>query len=284
MRQVRLPAGPIEYAEDGDGPPVVLLHGLFMDETLWDTTMPFLPKGFRYLRPVLPLGGHRVPMNPDADLELNGMVHVLADFLDALDLQDATIVHSDWGGGLFLTAIGRDERVGAMVVLPCEAFENFPPGLPGKMATLASKMPGGIALAARQLRIRWLRQTPLLFGWMTREPIADDVVRRWTDAVLTDPGVRRDLEKYAATRHDDDALVRDTEALRDFRGDSLVLWSPHNRVMPPDHGRRLAELLPNARYAEIEDAAVLSMLDQPVEVAREIGGFLRSRVEAETRR
>ncbi len=36
--------------------------------------------------------------------------------------------------------------------------------------------------------------------------------------------------------------------------------------------------------AEIEDAAVLSMLDQPVEVAREIGGFLRSRVEAETRR
>ncbi|WAC54334.1 alpha/beta fold hydrolase [Gordonia sp. SL306] len=274
MMQVRLPAGTIEYTDDGDGPPVVLLHGLLMDETVWDTTLPLLPKGFRYIRPVLPLGGHRVAMNPDADLALPGMVDLVADFLDALDLHDVTLVHADWGGGLFLTAIGRDDRVNAMVVLPCEAFDNFPPGLPGRMATLATKLPGGITLAARQLRIGWLRRTPLLFGWMVRRPIPDDVVRRWTDPCLTNAGVRRDLEKYAATTFADAELIRDTEALAEFGGDALVLWSPENRVMPPEHGRRLADLIPNARYAEIHDAYVLSMLDQPAAVAREIGTFL----------
>ncbi len=85
--------------------------------------------------------------------------------LDALDLRDVTLVHSDWGGGsLFLTALGRDQRVARMVILPCEAFENFPPGLPGKMATLAVRLPGGITLAARQLRIGWLRRLPMLWG------------------------------------------------------------------------------------------------------------------------
>jgi pimeloyl-ACP methyl ester carboxylesterase len=55
-----------------------------------------------------------------------------------------------------------------------------------------------------------------------------------------------------------------------------VLWSPDNRVMPPEHGRRLAALLPRASYAEIPGAYVLSMLDEPEAVAREVGQFLTS--------
>ncbi len=56
----------------------------------------------------------------------------------------------------------------------------------------------------------------------------------------------------------------------------LVLWSPDNRVMPPAHGRRLAALMPRARYAEVPGAYVLSMLDEPETVARELGEFLTS--------
>ena len=58
------------------------------------------------------------------------------------------------------------------------------------------------------------------------------------------------------------------------RGDVLVLWSPDNKVMPAAHGRRLAALMPRARYAEIPGAYVLSMLDDPEAVAREMGAFL----------
>ncbi|WP_439029127.1 alpha/beta fold hydrolase [Gordonia terrae] len=274
MKRIDTPAGTIEYADDGAGPPVVLLHGLLMDHEVWDAVIPLLPSGFRYIRPVLPLGSHRVPLHADADLSLDGMVGLVADVLDALDLDDVTLVHSDWGGALFLTALGLDRRVGRMVVLPCEAFDNFPPGLPGKMATLAVRLPGGITLAARQLRIGWLRRLPMLWGWMVNGPVDPAQMRRWTDPVLTDPRIRRDVTKYATSDFDAAELIRRTEALAGFGGEVLVLWSPDNRVMPPAHGPRLAGLLPGGRYVPMPDAAVLPMLDDPQTVADEIGAFL----------
>jgi pimeloyl-ACP methyl ester carboxylesterase len=276
VRSIQVPAGVIQYDEVGSGPPVVLLHGLLMDHTLWDRVLPLLPAGFRYVRPVLPLGAHRRPMHPGADLTLPGQVQLVADVLDALGLEDVTLVHSDWGGALLLTARRLDHRVARQVILPCEAFDNFPPGLPGRMVALAVRLPGGLQLAARQLRVGWLRRLPLLYGQMARRPVPDELMRRWTEPVLTNPEVRRDLLTYARGSFDKAALVRDTEALRRFQGDVLVLWSPDNRVMPAAHGRRLAALLPRARYAEIPGAYVLSTLDEPEAVAREMGEFLTS--------
>ena len=78
------------------------------------------------------MGGHRVPMRDDADLTMPGMVEIVADFLDALDLTDVALVVTDWGGPLFLTDIGRDKRVSRLVICPSEAFDNFPPGFPGQ--------------------------------------------------------------------------------------------------------------------------------------------------------
>ncbi|MEJ7832973.1 MAG: alpha/beta hydrolase [Nocardioides sp.] len=277
MRRIEIAAGVIDYDEVGDGPPVVLLHGLLMDHTIWDRVLPLLPEGFRYLRPVLPLGAHRRPMGADADLTLRGQVQIVADLLAALHLTEVTLVHSDWGGALFLTAHGLDARVARQVILPCEAFDNFPPGLPGKVAAYVARLPYGIQLACRQLRVGWLRRTPLLFGQMARRPISDKLVRGWTEPALRTPGVRRDLRAYCRTRFDPAELIRDTEALSRFAGSVLVLWSPDNKVMPPEHGHRLSALIPHSRYAEITDAYVLSMLDQPEAVAAEIGRFLTSR-------
>ncbi|GHF46663.1 MULTISPECIES: alpha/beta fold hydrolase [Streptomyces] len=274
MRNVELPAGVVEYDVTGSGPAVVLLHGLLMDHTVWDRVLPLLPEGFSYVRPVLPLGSHRRPMKAGADLTLRGQVRLVADFLDALGPDDVTLVHSDWGGALFLTAHGLDRRVARMIILPCEAFDNFPPGLPGKVLTLAVRVPGGLSLGARQLRVARLRRLPVLLGLMARRPLPDDLVHGWTRPFLDDARIRRDLLAYCRGPFDKPGLVRDTEALRRFTGEALVLWSPDNRVMPPAHGRRLAALLPAGRYAEVPGAYVLSMLDEPEAVAREMGTFL----------
>ncbi|WP_406236824.1 alpha/beta fold hydrolase [Nocardia sp. NBC_01009] len=274
MPAVDIAAGRIHYVERGDGPPVVLLHGLLMNHTVWDRVIDLLPSGFRYVLPDLPLGAHATPMNPGTDLSLRGQNQIIADFLDALDLREVTLVHSDWGGGLFLTAYGLDQRVARLIALPCEAFDNFPPGLPGKMVAIAVAIPGGVALALRQLRIRFLRNSPLLMGMMAREPLPDDLVREWTEPALHDKAIRRDLIKYAKSDFRGPELIANTEALQHFSGDALVLWSSAGKVMPRDHGRRLAELLPKGRLVEIDDAYVLSMLDRPDVVAEAMAAFL----------
>lgn len=274
MKSVDVIAGTIQYREEGDpsGPPVVLLHGLLMNDTQWDLALPLLPQGFRYLLPVLPMGGHRIPMRDDAELTMPGMVGIVADFLDALDLSDVTLVVTDWGGALFLTDAGRDKRVGRLVICPSEAFENFPPGIPGKMAWLASRSPLTVSLAMRQLRIGWLRRQWLIFGMMAKKPIPQRIVDAWFDAGLEDARIRRDLVKYCRTKFVKPDLVHSTERLKDFDGDVLVLWS-HNPVMPDDHAARLADLT-NGTLRYVDDANVLIMLDQPAQTASEIGAFL----------
>lgn len=274
MPTVDLAAGRINYVERGTGPTVVLLHGLLMNHTQWDQVIDLLPNGFRYVLPDLPLGAHATPMHPDADLSLRGLNRIIADFLAALDLRDITLVHSDWGGGLFLTAYGADERVGRIIALPCEAFDNFPPGLPGKLVAIAATLPGGIPLALRQLRIRWLRNSPLLLGSMARRPLPDALIHDWTEPALRDKAIRRDLLKYATSGFPKAELIANTEALQHFSGDALILWSSAGKVMPRAHGRKLAELLPKGELVEIDDAYVLSMLDRPHAVAAAMSAFL----------
>ena len=271
MKSVDLTAGTIEYREQGDpnSAPVVLLHGLLMNDAQWNLALPLLPQGYRFLLPILPMGGHRIPMRDDADLTLPGMVDIVGDFLDALDLADVTLVVTDWGGALFLTDIGRDKRVARLVICPSEAFDNFPPGFPGKVAWLASRNTFTVSMAMRQLKIGWLRRQWLMFGQMAKKPVPQGIVDEWMAAGLADRRIRQDLVKYCRTKFDKADLIRATNRLADFDGDVLVLWS-RNPVMPDDHATRLAELTGGTlRY--VDDANVLVIIPQ-VSAVTKFGG------------
>ncbi len=101
MNQVEVSAGTIEYEDTGgDGPVLVFIHGLLMDGTGWRHVVGELRGRYRCILPTWPLGSHRKPMHPDADLTLIGMGRLIGgEFLDALDLREVTLVQNDWGGG-----------------------------------------------------------------------------------------------------------------------------------------------------------------------------------------
>jgi len=158
------------------------------------------------------------------------------------------------------------------VICPSEAFDNFPPGFPGKVAWLASRNAFTVSMAMRQLKIGWLRRQWLMFGQMAKKPVPQGIVDEWMAAGLADRRIRQDLVKYCRTKFDKADLIRATSRLADFDGDVLVLWS-RNPVMPDDHATRLAELTGGTlRY--VDDANVLVMLDQPEQTARAIDEFL----------
>jgi pimeloyl-ACP methyl ester carboxylesterase len=271
---IDLSAGTIEYEDTGgSGPVVVLVPGLLMDSSEWRDVVADLAADHRCVVPTLPLGAHLHPMRPDADLSMRGLALLLGELLERLDLSDVTLAMNDWGGPQVLAA-ERPERLGRLVVTSCEAFDNVPPGLPGRAIGLAGRLPGGVRLAVLSLRVRALRRLPFTFGRMAKRPIPDEIFDRWIGRCLAQRAVRRDLEKYIRTT-DYQELLRAADGLASFDRPALVAWAAEDRVMPPEHGRRLAELLPRGRLVEIPDSYTLIPLDQPVELARLMRQFIR---------
>jgi pimeloyl-ACP methyl ester carboxylesterase len=275
VTEIELSAGTIEYQDTGgDGPVIVLLHGLMMDASLWDGPIAELSADHRCVAPTLPLGAHRHPMQDGADLSLRGIARLAAEFLDRLDLHDVTLVGNDTGGALVQLLICEGAaRVARVVLASCDAFDNFPPGLTGKTLVLTGKLPPALfGLFMQQMRLRAIRRLPIAFGWLTLR--GDAATARWMKPVMTQPGIRRDaVRTLRAAAADTSLLLAAAECLPGFNRPALVVWASRDRVMPPEHGRRLAGLLPQGQLAEIADSYTLIPLDQPARLAEVIQEF-----------
>jgi pimeloyl-ACP methyl ester carboxylesterase len=274
MPTLELTAGPIDYTDTGgDGPVVVLLHGLVQSSTVWRHVITELGPDFRCVAPTLPFGAHRTPMKPNADLSLRGLAAIVAEVLDRLDLTDVTLVGNDWGGAQLLI---DEDRVGRLVLVACEAFDNYPPGLPGNAIRAALLIPGGFTLMAKSMALRPLRRLPVALGWLTKRPIPGDVVDAWFAPFLTNAAIRRDVKKYVKQARKRE-MVAVTERMRTFDRPALVVWATEDRIMPRDHGRRLADLLPQGELVEIADSYTVIPEDQPAELAKVIREFVTRR-------
>lgn len=273
VEQVELPAGLVDFEDSqGSGPIVVMFGGLSMTTSLWRGVVADLKPDHRCIAVTLPLGGHRVPMKPDADLSLQGLANLEADFLEALDLEHVTLVGND-SGAFIRAAADRPERMARLVITSCEAFENYPPGIAGHLLCYAAKLPGGLNALFQPLRVRPFRRLPFAFGAMSNRPIPDEVMDAWLEPLLTQRAIRRDLEKYLRSCTKGEMLAA-CEELTDFDRPVLVAWGADDRMMPIAHGRRFAKTLPNARIVEIEDSSTLVSEDQPQVLARHIKEFI----------
>ena len=92
MPKITLSQGTIDYEDQGQGPPVVFVHGFLVDGDLWRDTAAALHDQARCIRPTLPLGAHRQAMGPGFDASPRGVARLILEFLDALELEDVTLV------------------------------------------------------------------------------------------------------------------------------------------------------------------------------------------------
>jgi pimeloyl-ACP methyl ester carboxylesterase len=276
MKEVELSSGTVEYEDSGEGPVLVLLHGLLMDSSLWSEVIADLSADHRCLAPTLPLGAHRIPVRAGTDLTLAGIATLVTEFLDRLGLRDVTLVAADTGGALAQLMIPSGaQRVARLVLVSCEAFGNYPAGLAGKTVTLAGKLPPRLfGLFMQQLRLRPMRRQPTAFGWLTKR--GDAATAGFMKPVMQSQPIRRDairvLRGTAASRRQ---LTDAAERLGEFGHPALVIWASDDRAMPLDHGHRLATLLPRAEFTEIADSYTLIPLDQPARLAELIRDFTR---------
>ena len=273
-REVVLPQGTILYRELGAGDPIVLVHGLLNNGQLWREVAPRLAREFRVIVPDWPLGSHDLPLREDADLSPPGLARLVADFLEALDLRDVTLVGNDTGGAVCqLVAADHPKRLGRLVLTPCDAYDNFLPAM-FRPLQLAARVPGAIRVLAVSLSPRPLRRLPFAFGWLSKRPLPRDVSDAFLAPARRDRRVRRDLAKILrgiSPRYTNEAVRR----LREFDRPVLIAWAPEDRFFPFEHGERLAREFPDARLERIDDARTYVSMDQPERTAELIAAFAR---------
>jgi pimeloyl-ACP methyl ester carboxylesterase len=262
----------------GDGPPIVFVHGALVNANLWRKVVPRLD-GFKRVTLDLPLGSHPEPMPRNADLRPPALADLIADSLAALELTDVTLVGNDTGGGLSqIVATRRPERIGALVLTSCDAFESFPPRF-FRIVLAPARIPGMIPIAFGGLRLRPLRRLPIAYGWLTIGPIDRDAEDSYVLPVLTRGGIRRDVRKLLGGL--DPTYTLDAAAkLASWDRPALIAWSEKDRFFPTEHAERLAKVIPNARLEWIAGARTFAMEDQPERVAELIGSFMRESVGA----
>jgi pimeloyl-ACP methyl ester carboxylesterase len=272
MPAVELSAGTIHYEKSGppDGRPVVLIHGYAMGRSLWKPlTDRLAADGLLCVAPTWPLGAHTEPMREDADLTMEGLAAIVQEFLAALALEDVIALGNDTGGAIAqILATTAPERLGALVLTGCDAFEHFPPPIL-KPLIASARSPLLFRTALQPLRSRMGRKRA--YGALAHTDI-ESLAAQWVRPALSDRRIREDLRRFTASL-DQESTIQAAARLPQFDKPALVAWSADDAFFELEDGRRLAATLPDARLEVIKRARTFSMIDRPDVLAELVAAF-----------
>ncbi len=276
MSKATLSAGTIEYEKSGaeDGRPVVFVHGYMMGSSLWEPLAErMVARGFICVAPTWPLGAHTEPMREDAEVTIEAIAAMVGELLDALSLEDVVLVGNDTGGVIAqVVATTKPERIGALVLTSCDAFEHFPPPIL-KPFIAAAKFPPAFWAALQPMRTRFGRQRA--YGALAHTDI-DHLASEWLKPTLRNGAIRKDLRGLTVSLNQETTLTAGAR-LPQFTKPALIAWSGDDAFFPLGDGQRLAAALPNSRLEVIDGSRTFSMIDQPDRLAALIADFTGAR-------
>ena len=276
-KEVSLPQGTLRYTDQGAGPTLVFVHGLLANHLLWSRVIPPLVSHFRCIAPDLPLGAHSHPFPADADLSPLGVARLIADFLEALDLQAVTLIGNDTGGALCQLVIAHHpERISGLVLTNCDAFEQFFPPLVSPFHYGARVFGRGFANVLAFLLLARSAQRLFVAALAHRRPELEEL-DAFFGPLIHLPGVRRDVTCFLQAVSNRYTL----EAARCFSGFAhpvLLLWGTDDPFFSQHLARRLQQAFPDARLHFLARCRAFVPLDQPEVLAQHITEFVHAHV------
>lgn len=261
--QIRIGEFNIHYLDGGRGEPLLLLHGFGADKDNWTRVAAHLTDDYRVIAPDLPgFGESSHPM--DADYGIAVQVERLHAFVQALELPAVHLGGNSMGGDI---------------------AGMYGAAHPAAVRSLWLLDPGGVASAepseyfrrlesgqGNPLIIQNVAQFDQLLDFVAAEPpFIPGAMKR----VLAERAVaRRDLlaKIFGQIRQQKIPLE---EALAHSPIPTLIVWGKQDRVLDPSGARVLADVMPNARVALMDDTGHIPMLEHPAAVAEDFETFQR---------
>jgi pimeloyl-ACP methyl ester carboxylesterase len=277
MPSIELPHGTVHYRaagpENAGAPPTVFVHGFLVNATLWsDTADALAAAGVRSYAPDWPLGSHTIALGGSADQSPRGIAGQIIAFLQALELDNVTLVGNDTGGAICQFLLDSDaSRIGRVVLTNCDAFSNFPPAPFGQMFK-AFRNPRVIRALLAPMRATAVRHSPAGFGLLVNKPLDAEQTRGWVEPCLSDQEIRQDVARFAQ-KVDPQDLNAASSRLGDFQGRALLVWGAGDRFFKLDYARRLRDTFADARLVEIDKGRTFVPHDEPARLAEEIAAF-----------
>jgi len=241
LRDAAINGSTMSYREGGSGSSLLFLHGAGGAESALPFLLP-LTERFRVIVPDHP-GFGRSPDPAWLD-NIHDAAYAYLDFLDALDLRGAHVVGTSLGGWIAMEIAIRDRTRLASLTLVAAA--GIRPGdIPtGDLFMWSSeeRVRQLVASAAFAERILALPQTAAQAEVALRNHITTAKLA-WEPRFF-DPNLEKWLHRLAALP-------------------TQVVWGDQDRLFPVEYGRKLAALIPGARFTVIENCGHLPQIEQP---------------------
>jgi pimeloyl-ACP methyl ester carboxylesterase len=278
-RRLAVSHAAIAYLDEGDGAPVLFLHGCPFSTFVWRKVIPVLASDFRCLAPdLLGLGDSQTPV--DSDWSVRAQTEMVVGFLDALGVERAHVVGHDQGGAIAqLLASEHAQHVDRLVLSNAEAYDNWPSPRE-RPYVRATQLPliGRVAvwLGSRPRFLRW----ELASAGAVSDPtvLDEELVQGYIRANAGSRARRARLRRYLGLQLDP-ANNRTTldllDGLRRFERPTLLLWGEADPHFGPQWAERLAGDIPGAvELRQIPGAGHLAMEERPGEFANALREFL----------
>ncbi len=256
----------IAYIDEGEGAPLLLIHGIPSNGLMWREVIPVLSKHFRVIAPDL-LNYGQSEMPESADVSINAQRRILFGLLDSLGIRRAHVVAHDIGGGVAqLMAVEKPERVDRLVLIDSICFDSWP--IP-EFEPL--QKPGAEADMALDDFVGMIRGF-LPKGVVDTQVMTKSVIELYVKPWSTEKGKRAFFRNLR--RLNSEYTLAISEALPQLPHSTLIIWGEEDPFQKPEYGLRLEKAIPNAELTVIDDVGHFLMEEKPDQISGLIRDFL----------